>query len=296
MRYQDAKQIPMSHLLVALGHQPAKQAGGEYWYVSPLRKEKDASFKLSRDEKAWYDHGLGQGGNILDFVMAYYHLSTVSQALGKLDGVAGYLAPPSTVTPAPSASASARPAEFELVTLKALHNRALIGYLRKRGITPQIAKHYCQEMHYTHDKKPYFSLAFANESGGFELRNPYFKGVQGTKDISIIRTNQPTTTVAVFEGFMDFLSAVVMTGRETPTYPVIILNSATMKERALKQIRDWGATIVHCYLDRDETGRELTAWFQEQFADVMVHDQSGLYEGYKDFNDYLQKHQQMERC
>lgn len=31
-----------------------------------------------------------------------------------------------------------------------------------------------------------FSVAFGNQSGGYELRNPYFKGCMGSKDLSII--------------------------------------------------------------------------------------------------------------
>jgi len=64
-------------------------------------------------------------------------------------------------------------------------------------------------MYYTYNGKSYFALAFANESGGYELRNRYYKGCYGHKDISLIPgRNTASKSVAVFEGFMDFLSAL----------------------------------------------------------------------------------------
>jgi len=31
-----------------------------YWYLSPLREEKEASFKVNRKKNVWYDHGIGK--------------------------------------------------------------------------------------------------------------------------------------------------------------------------------------------------------------------------------------------
>lgn len=61
-------------------------------------------------------------------------------------------------------------------------------------------------MYYRIGGKPYFALAFKNDSGGYELRNPRFKG-STSKDITHIRQKgEPRDTCFVFEGFMDFLS------------------------------------------------------------------------------------------
>ncbi|MCB1810000.1 MAG: DNA primase, partial [Candidatus Competibacteraceae bacterium] len=65
----------MRDLLAALGFKPVKEDKGELWYLSPFRQETDASFKITRDGKAWYDHGEGAGGNILKFACRYYGLA-----------------------------------------------------------------------------------------------------------------------------------------------------------------------------------------------------------------------------
>ena len=97
-----------------------------------------------------------------------------------------------------------------------------------------------QEIYSTRNGQNDFALAFPNESGGYERRNPDFKGVHGTKDISIVKkkevlvkrkTGKGTEAVTVLEGFMDFLSALTYYQKEM-TPPVIVLNSVAMKDRA----------------------------------------------------------------
>lgn len=52
-------------------------------------------------------------------------------------------------------------------------------------------------------------------------------------------------------------------------------------------IHELGVWKVHLYLDRDETGRKLVEHFREALPGLEVLDHSGLYEGYKDFNEFL---------
>lgn len=46
---------------------------GEYWALSPLKDEKTPSFSIGTDRRHFYDFSSGQGGNIIDFIMAYNH-------------------------------------------------------------------------------------------------------------------------------------------------------------------------------------------------------------------------------
>ena len=71
---------------------------------------------------------------------------------------------------------------FEVVPLE---QRALVAYLQERGIPAYIAKAKCKEAYYCVNGRFYFAVAFENVSGGCELRNRYFKGCRGRKDISI---------------------------------------------------------------------------------------------------------------
>ena len=63
----------MIDYLSKLGYEPVKVRNCDYWYLSPLREEKTASFKVNKKLNRWYDHGLGKGGNIIDFGIAYHH-------------------------------------------------------------------------------------------------------------------------------------------------------------------------------------------------------------------------------
>ena len=62
--------------------------GSDYWYLSPLRLEKDPSFKVNRKLNVWYDHGIGKGGNLIDLGILLFNCS-VSEFLEKL-GSQGY--------------------------------------------------------------------------------------------------------------------------------------------------------------------------------------------------------------
>lgn len=311
MRADQAKQIHLKTLLAALGHEPVREDKGEYWYLSPFRQEKEASFKISRDGRAWYDHGAGEGGNILDFAIHYWHLpaNDVAGALRELrqlkpNPTSQEVHSPGQETlwkdrsPISSDSQTVRPATpvagkpesaLKITKIQPLQNRALIQYLNRRGIDAATASLYLSEAYYRLRDKHFFALAFANESGGYELRNPYFQGSYAVKDISLLNHSGAGqgTAVALFEGFMDFLSALIYTQKPAPALPVVILNSASMRHRALAAIQEQGFTELHLYFDHDKTGRELTAWFQEQLPDRVVTDQSNLYDGYKDFNDWL---------
>ena len=45
---------------------------------------------------------------------------------------------------------------------------------------------FCKEIHYELRDRHYFALAFGNVSGGYEMRNAYYKGCIKNKDISLI--------------------------------------------------------------------------------------------------------------
>ena len=62
----EVKQLDIVDYLEKLGHRPQKIRNNDYWYLSPLREEKEPSFKVNRKLNVWYDHGLGKGGNIID--------------------------------------------------------------------------------------------------------------------------------------------------------------------------------------------------------------------------------------
>ncbi|MEM7132449.1 MAG: toprim domain-containing protein [Chloroflexota bacterium] len=301
MQANQAKQIHLEALLGRLGHHPVKERKGELWYLSPFREETEASFKLSKDGKAWFDHGAGQGGNILDFVMLYDQTG-VRGALRRIEGLMAQpvrdvqrdVAPkPFDIDSSLAEKSSGEGSDLQITRIQPLQNRGLIEYLRKRGVEVEITRPWVQEVHYERGGKPYFALGFGNDAGGYELRTLNFKGTTGAKEITTIAGigQGDSSSVAVFEGFTDFLSAIVLTGHP-PTMGCIVLNSVSMKDRAIQKIREMGVEQLHLYLDRDEAGLAMVQYFREHLPDVTVYDESMLYDGSKDLNDYLVAKQQ----
>lgn len=80
---EQARQIDLVDYLHSAGHLPQKIRGNDYWFLSPVRDEKTASFKVNRKLNVWYDFGIGKGGNFIDFGILF-HRCTVSELLQKL--------------------------------------------------------------------------------------------------------------------------------------------------------------------------------------------------------------------
>ena len=109
---------------------------------------------------------------------------------------------------------------IDIRKIQPLQNPALMDYLRSRNIPPEMAAHHVQEMYYRIGDKPYFALAFKNDAGGYELRNPRFKGSTSPKDITHIRqSGKKNDSCFVFEGVMDYLSFIAIRQKTNPTYP-----------------------------------------------------------------------------
>ena len=163
-------------------------------------------------------------------------------------------------------------------------------YLLERGISPGTAAPYVQEMYYRIGGKPYFALAFRNNSGGYELRNPRFKG-STSKDITHIRQKgEPREKCLVFEGFMDYLSFLTLRMKNCPTMPnldrqdYVILNSTVNVPKAIDALYPYER--IHCMLDNDKAGYEATRAIELEYS-YRVRDFSHNYRGYSDLNDYL---------
>ena len=188
---------------------------------------------------------------------------------------------------------------FQQLEIVPLSSPALLAYLQGRGINLELAKRECREARYTHNDKRYFAIAFPNGSGGFEVRNPYFKGCIAPKEISHIRqSGKARTTCYVFEGFMDYLSFLTLRQESCPNYPeldgqdYIVLNSVSNINKALYPLGNYER--IHCFFDNDHAGLEVLQQIRMEYGrDRYIRDASQIYGGCKDLNEYLQK--QIER-
>ena len=278
---KEIKSIPLASFMSRLGHEPAARKGTRLWYKSPLRHEHTPSFKVETALNCWYDFGLGKGGNIIDLA-AELCQSTDLRYLMRC--IANSYSVPSVQTVAssyPRRHSAPSMEQFEVVPLQ---HRALVAYLQARGIPAHIAKENCKEAHYSVSGKPYFAVAFENINNGWELRNRYFKCCRGRKDISYLpwARDGPSAECAVFEGFIDYLSALalgIISGADT-----IILNSVVNVNKAVPFLR--GYKTINCYLDNDNAGQTALSELTAIYGSIVI-DQSTLYSKFNDLNEYL---------
>lgn len=283
MTIEQAKSIAIAEYLQSCGITPARVQGNSLWYLSPLRSEGEPSFKVNQSRNEWYDFGLGKGGDIVSLAMLMQGTGSVAYALNAIENNTPNIKP---------LSFSFRQQEsfdsFEDITIKPLGNVALLQFLAERQIPASLAGQSCQEVYYKHNGKPYFAIAFGNEQGGYELRNKYFKGCFAPKAVTAIQNG--TTSCCLLEGFMDYLSYMVLKQRNNPAPSIIkerdyfILNSTSNTPKLLDRLAKYEQ--IYCYLDNDEAGMRTTLDIQQQYG-VRVSDQSVHYRGYKDLNDYL---------
>lgn len=242
MTIQDAKQIKLADYLQSLGYTPVKQQGKSLWYKSPLRNETDASFKVNTELNQWYDFGTGKGGNIIALAAELYHSDNVAYLLERIAERTPYIRPASFSFGEQKTHSSS----FQGVQVGELSSPALIDYLRGRGINIELAKRECKELRFEHNGKPYFAIGFPNISGGYELRNRYFKGCLAPKDITHIRQQGEQRDVCyLFEGFMDYLSFLTIRVNNNPEEPrtseqdYMVLNSVTNLSKAEQQLHPY---------------------------------------------------------
>ncbi|HCY68926.1 toprim domain-containing protein [Parabacteroides sp. BX2] len=289
MNIAQIKQIDLVDYMKAIGFSPTKETAKSAWYHAPYREDRTPSFKVNKDKNVWYDFGTAQSGDIIDLAELLYHSKDVSRLLKLIEGAAPALAP---LIRTPISQSGERLTErFRNVKVVDLNHEALKSYLQSRGIDLDIGECECKEIHYTCNKKGYFAVAFPNIAGGYEIRNPYFKGCIAPKDISIIRKPDRLggRCCCLFEGFMDYLSylALVKLGKITEdneSVDYIVLNSVSNIGRAIESMKKY--KVIHCYLDNDDAGRRAVNFLHELLGDK-VQDMFAPYPLYKDLNDFL---------
>ena len=278
---KEIKSIPLAAFLSRLGHEPAARKGTRLWYKSPFRQEQTPSFKVETTLNCWYDFGIGKGGNIIDLAAELYQ-STDLRYLMRY--IVDSCPVPSVQTVASSFAPRHSAPSMERIEVVPLEHRALVAYLQERGIPAHIAKAKCREAHYSVNGKSYFAAVFENVSGGCELRNRYFKGCRGRKDISYLpwARDGPSTECAVFEGFIDYLSALTL--RIISGTDAIILNSVVNVNKAVPYLK--GYTAINCYLDNDTAGQTALTELTAIYGSTVI-DRSILYSEFNDLNEFL---------
>jgi hypothetical protein len=289
----------LNKLLQTLGHTPTATAQTRTTYKSPWNiEEKTPSFFVFRNnhwdgidplrEFNYKDNSNGNGGNIFHFIMNYFNISFVEskQKISELLST-DYQEHnrPTTNSPktAPSFSFNQSIENPMKIKKRPSHQNVALGeYLKESGISQKISEKYLSEIYYEIDKN-YFAVSFANDAGGREVRNKYFKGSFGKKDISLITPNPRDKRVKIFEGFMDFLSYLEI-NKNALLSNYLILNSASMQEKGLIAIQG-KFEAYELYLDNDRAGNEATQFFMNNLSNAT--DKRVHYKEHKDLNEFL---------
>jgi DNA primase len=275
---KDARQIDMVDYLSKLGHSPSKIKNFDYWYLSPLRQEKTPSFKINRKLNCWYDHGIGKGGNLIDFAILY-HNYTVGEFLKEVNGNFSFHQP---LTLHAKIKEENRESRIEILSEKTISSFALERYLHHRKIPISVAQQYCKEVSYKLNDKEYYSIGFKNDAGGYELRNQYHKLSSSPKDIKTLETG--AKEAIVFEGFFDFLSFISIKKKsQVVEANYVVLNSVSFFEKARQFIEQHEQ--IKLYLDHDKAGQNCRQHALSRSKKYK--DESGLYKNYKDLNDWI---------
>jgi hypothetical protein len=211
-----ARQIDLVNYLKSLDYLTKKIMNNDYWYLSPLREEKEASFKVNRRLNVWYDHGIGRGGGLIDFGILYHHC-TVSELLQKLKHNNLSFHPHSIHLQRPFDAGEKE--KIRVVDEREIMSEKIIEYLNdKRKISVDVARQFCKEVDFVLYNKKHTAIGFKNSADGYELRNEYFKGSTSPKDVTLIENNH-SKECSLFEGFFSFLSFQVLLEKDKKLSP-----------------------------------------------------------------------------
>lgn len=279
MNCSEAKKIPIVGYLASCGIIPDKVRGNEAWYKSPLRDDHSPSFAVNRDKNTWYDMGTGTGGNLIDLVMEL-HRTSITGALIILQSPATAASQLFFSCQQDIKTTDRNPVEIKHI--QPLQNIALIQYLQGRNIPFDYASRYVQEIYYRVNGRQFFSIGFRNDKGGYDLRNRSGKYTILPKGITTI--NGDNSSVCLFEGFINFLSALVYYKKPRPEATFIILNGVGFTSEALPLLKTFAK--ISLFLDNDPAGENAALQVKEQYPEATDYAKI-IYPDFNDFNDFL---------
>ncbi|THV61309.1 DNA primase [Flagellimonas alvinocaridis] len=276
---EKARNIDLVSTLAKSGHFPVRKTEKEAWFLSPFRIETQASFKVSLKKNYWIDFGTFEGGSTIDLVMKMENCS-VKEALERLSGPMDHYSFHQQPNPTETEH---RGNPIQIIQEMEIEHRALQNYLRSRKISAGTVKKFCKEIHYKISGRKYFAIGLQNRSGGWELRNRYWKGSTSPKDVSFMQN--ASKKLALVEGMFDMLTLMELRPEIRNSHDLLILNTTAFVKRMITEIG--GYDSVELFLDRDKTGLGMTELLLEKCTNSR--DLSFLYEGFKDMNEWMVK-------
>ncbi|MGB0861523.1 MAG: toprim domain-containing protein [Saprospiraceae bacterium] len=285
------KNISIVEYLAEHGFFPVGMSGKRHRFKSVFREEKEASMFVEDELGLWNDFGQG-GGSIIDLAMGIHGFSNIPKTLEHLTKFnRKFLRNPSKKLPNQSVLFDKQNSSLSNIRIQPLNHYVLLKYLKEvRGINEKIAKKYLRLVWYDNkQRKNLFAIGWVNDSGSFELRSAgkqNFKAITGKKDISTIINNADVKTAYIFEGMLDFLSALMMKNKMYLEGTVYILNTTSLVKRLIPQLEKNDFKLVHTFFDNDKGGREAENTLLSLYKNSSICRSQVFYEDFVDVNDY----------
>ena len=231
-----------------------RQRGHDYYFVTDNEK-------FSVDEKGYYDFKAGKGGKIIKAVMQMEGKNWL-EAVNFLKDFSN-----TTISQSAQTARDRRPAPTQhsntphsvITNVVVPNNDKLLEYFAQRGISKEILQQYTQQVHYRNIKenKDYFGIGIPNQSGGYDIRNPYIKAKVGASDMTVIPGTR--NEAVVFEGMTDMLSYLQMAkdNGKPNDRTLVVLNSVTNTGTFIERFKNYTGKI-HLFLDGDKAGDDAT--------------------------------------
>lgn len=274
-----AKDVSIMDYLGRKGVKHSHSSGNNSFWFSPFRAEKDASFCVNTVKNRWTDWGATKDykGDVIDLVQRLEGLDRYTDAIEFL--LTG------TIKRGNYQSAPREQRNNVIIRDKLeIKSETLINYLRnKRGIDIDLARKYCVELHvvfpHKHPTRQHKVIGFKNKKGGYDFRNEYMKLGNSPKYYSLIKGGNKTI---LFEGFIDFLTALMYYRVDRFKSDVIVLNSVNMVAYAEPLLRE--SKQIYTFVDNDRAGNDLVRHVKDLNNNTT--DMRSVYYTYKDFNFY----------
>ena len=185
VNFGEIKRIDIIGYLEKIGIRPVRNYQTYVLYHAPYREDRHPSFKVSRKKNRWYDLATMQSGDIIDLGKMMYNTNDIMEVIRHIQN---YTTAELVIRERiPSELQDERAGTFRDVTVKPLTNDKLLSYIDSRGIDSSVAVEFCREIHFSLGHRHYYGIGFGNVLGGYEVRNPFFKGTVGQKDVSLIQ-------------------------------------------------------------------------------------------------------------
>lgn len=255
--------------------------GKEFFFG--FMEQRTGSISIIESSNLWFDHSIGQGGDIIKAVQVF-------ENKGFVDAIKSLKAN----TPIESKivrNHQVQESNYEILKEVPISHPALKEYISSRGLEPEEVAVFCKELHWKHNEKVYFGIGLKNDHEGWSVRSKVFKGNLLSSAITTKKIGDRVGAIKIFEGMFDFLSYLKLFPSDS--FQAKVLNStAHFSSKVMEAINleaSKNSWDVDLYLDIDEAGNQKTDMALEII--LAARDRRSLFNGFGDLNEMLQKGQ-----